>query len=254
MSVPLADFVSYLNEYLRIDQVPDAPDALNGLQVEGTSDIRRVAVAVDACLATIAGAALWGADLMIVHHGLFWGGRMPITGAQYRRFSALVRHRIGVYSAHLPLDVHPEVGNNATLAKALDLSVSGTFGMHQGVHVGVYGPMEIDRDELIEKVKHVLDVSIPLRVLEHGLWQTSRVGIVTGGGGTFVKEAAQAGIDTFITGEGPHYTALDAEEYGMNVIHAGHYATETLGVKALATHLEAQFGLETQFIDHPTGL
>lgn len=252
MTVALGDLVGYLDEYLRVREVPDSPDALNGLQVEGSPDVRRVAVAVDACLATIAGAALWGADLLLVHHGLFWGPKSPITGTHYRRFSALVRHRIGVYSAHLPLDVHPEVGNNVVLARGVGLEVQGTFAKELGLDAGVYGALEVERDELVARIRQLLGVEP--KVLPFGLWQTSRVGIVTGGGGKLVKEAAEAGIDTFITGEGPHYTALEAEEYGMNVIHAGHYATETLGVKALADHLKAKFGLQTEFIDHPTGL
>lgn len=252
MTVALPDVVSYLDEYLRIAEVPDSPDALNGLQVEGSADVRRVAVAVDACLATIAGAALWGADLLIVHHGLFWGPKAQVTGTHYRRLSALVRHRIGVYSAHIPLDVHPEVGNNPVLARGVGLQVEGTFGDAFGIKAGVYGTLEVERDELVARLSRFLGVEPKL--LAFGLWQASRVGIVTGGGGKLVKEAAEAGIDTFVTGEGPHYTALEAEEYGMNVIHAGHYATETVGVKALAEHLKGKFGLQTEFIDHPTGL
>ena len=254
MSVPLGDFVSYLNEYLRIDEIPDSKEALNGLQVEGAADIRRVAVAVDACLATIAGAALWGADIMLVHPGLFWGPKAPWTGGQYRRFSALVRHRIGVFSAHLPLDLHPEIGNNMMLAKAIGLQVTGTFGRQNGVDVGIFGRLEVDRSDLVQRIETALEIDSVPHVLEHGLWQTSTVGIITGGGGRFVKEAAHAGIDTFITGEGPHFSALEAEEFGMNVIHAGHYATEKLGVKALAAHVADKFGVETQFIDHPTGI
>jgi dinuclear metal center YbgI/SA1388 family protein len=252
MSIALTELVKYLDEYLRIREVPDSPNALNGLQVEGAADVRRIAVAVDACLATIAGAALWGADILIVHHGLFWGAKTPMTGTQYRRFAALVRHRIGIYSAHLPLDIHPEVGNNAQLAKAIDLPTDGIFGIAHGIEVGLHGPLSVDRDELIARLQATLGVKP--RLLPYGLWQTSRVGVCSGGGGVLVADAARAGIDTFVTGEGPHHTALDAEEYGMNVIHAGHYATETLGVKALAEHLRSAFGVDTQFIDHPTGL
>ena len=252
MSMPLMDLVAHLNEYLRVDEVPDAPDALNGLQVEGANEVRRVAVAVDACLASIAGAALWGTDLLIVHHGLFWGPKAPITGTQYRRVSALVRHRIGLYSAHMPLDVHPEVGNNAVLAEELGVEIEGTFGDYHGGPAGIIGKLSMDREELTAALEEILGVAPKL--LAHGLWQTDRVGIITGGGGSLIKEAARAGVDTFITGESPHYAALEAEEYGLNVLLGGHYATETLGVKALADHLADEFGLETQFIDHPTGL
>lgn len=252
MSVGLSELVDYLDDYLKIADIPDSPHAMNGLQVEGVPDIRRVAVAVDACLATIAGAALWNADLLLVHHGLFWGGKTPLTGIQYRRFSALVRHRIGVYSAHIPLDVHPEVGNNMQLARALDIPLEGKFADADGVEVGVHGTLDMDREELVERL--VAALGVQPRVLPYGLWQTSRVGIITGGGGAYIGEAADADIDTLIIGEGPHHSAIEAEEYGMNVIQAGHYATETMGVKALAKHLENTFGVDTEFIDHPTGL
>jgi dinuclear metal center YbgI/SA1388 family protein len=252
MSVPLSELAGYLDDYLSINDISDSEHALNGLQVEGAPDIRRVAVAVDACLATIAGAALWGADLLVVHHGMFWGGEAPLTGMQFRRFAALVRHRIGIYSAHIPLDVHPVVGNNVQLAKALDIPMDGTFAKAHGLEVGVHGALDIDRDDLMDRIRDALGVEP--RILPYGLWQASRVGIITGSGGAYIAEAAAADIDTLITGEGPHHTALEAEEYGMNVIHAGHYATETVGVKALARHLEEQFGVETEFIDHPTGL
>jgi dinuclear metal center YbgI/SA1388 family protein len=252
MSIPLADLVSYLDDYLKVGEVPDSPDALNGLQVEGASDIVRVAVAVDACLATIAGAALWGAEILLVHHGLFWGPKVPMTGASFRRFAALIRHRIGVYSAHLPLDVHPDVGNNVLLADGLGIEADGTFGESHGIPIGIHGTLTTERDALMARIGEVLDVEPKL--MPYCLWQTSRVGVLTGAGASCIAAAAKVGIDTLVTGEGPHHTALDAEEHGMNVIHAGHYATETLGVKALGEHLVEQFGVETQFIDHPTGL
>jgi len=252
MGIPLTELVHYLDEYLRIDDVPDDPDAMNGLQVEGPTEVRRVAVAVDACLATIAGAALWGTDLLIVHHGLFFGPKVPITGAFHRRISALVRHRMGVYACHAPLDVHSEVGNNAVLARGIGMEIEGTFGDYHGGPAGVYGSLAMERDDLIQKLEELLGATP--RLLPHGLWQTNRVGICTGGAGSLVAAAGAAGIDTFITGEAPHYAALVAEEVGMNLILGGHYATETVGVGALSEHLTEQFDLETQFIDHPTGL
>ena len=252
MGVLLTDLVNHLNEYLRVDDIPDYGNAHNGLQVEGPSEVSRIAVGVDACLATIAGAALWGTDLLIVHHGLFWEEQIPITGTRFRRVSALIKHRMGLYASHLPLDVHPVVGNGVVLARKLGLDVEGTFADHNGVDIGVYGKLVMERDELIGRLEDILEVNT--RLLPHGLWETGRVGIISGAGGSEVVNAAKAGVDTFITGEAPHHAALEAEEYGMNMILAGHYATETLGVEALAEHLREEFDLDTQFIDHPTGL
>ncbi len=252
MPIECTELADYLDEYLRIADVPDSQNALNGLQVESLADIRRVAVAVDACLATIAGAALWGAQLLVVHHGLFWGPKQPLIGKAFRRVGALIRHQMGVYSAHAALDAHPEVGNNAQLAAALGLTVEGTFGDVRGTPAGVYGTLGIDRGALVDLIREKLGVEA--RQLPYGLWQSTRVGIVAGSGAAYIADAARIGIDTLVTGEGPHHMALDAEEYGMNVVLAGHYATETLGVQALAEHLRERFGVETEFIDHPTGL
>jgi dinuclear metal center YbgI/SA1388 family protein len=250
----LSELVPYLNQYLSIDDVPDAPNALNGLQVENTGTVSRLAAAVDVCEATIGLAADQGADLLLVHHGLFWGGLRPLAGPLYRRVSGLVHHNLALYSAHLPLDRHPQVGNNAVLARALAVTLRGDFGEEYGIPIGVWGEVNVEREAFSRRIGDVLGV-VP-RVLPFGPASVRRVGIVTGagGGGSLIRQAAAAGLDTYVTGEGPHHSFFDAEELGVNVIYAGHYATETVGVKALAEHLSAKFHLPWTFLDHPTGL
>ena len=250
--VKLEALVAYLNDYLDVRNVPDYKDALNGLQVEGRPDVRRVAVAVDACQASIAQAAAGGADLLIVHHGLFWGQKAPITGMIYNRLSLLIKNDIALYSSHAPLDAHPEVGNNHVLARQLGLTVSGLWGEMEGVPLGIYADVDMARTEFTARVRDTLHIE-PL-VIAAGPERVRRIGIVTGGAGSWIERAYKVGIDTFLTGEGQHHTYFDAEERGMNVLYAGHYATETVGVRALARHLEERFGLESFYIDHPTGL
>jgi dinuclear metal center YbgI/SA1388 family protein len=248
----LAELASYLDTYLRVADVPDAPEALNGLQVANSGDVTRVAAAVDLCEATVRMAAEQGSDLLLVHHGLFWGGLKPLTGPAYRRVAGLVKQNIALYSAHLPLDLHPEVGNNPCLARQLGVAVRGGFGEEYGVPIGVWGELDSSRGALQQQLAAMLGAAP--RVMAFGPEQVRRVGIVTGGAGSLIAQARAAGLDTYITGEGAHHTFFDAEELGLNVFYAGHYATETLGVKALAEHLRAKFGLPWTFLDHPTGL
>lgn len=249
----LDELVGYLDDYLHLrDEVADPPEALNGLQVANAGEVTRVAAAVDLCEATIRMAAEQGADCLLVHHGLFWGGMRPLVGPAYRRVAGLIARNIALYAAHLPLDRHPDVGNNAGLARLLGLTVRGEFGSYHGASIGVWGEMDASRDGLGRALAATLG-AVP-RLLPFGPGQVRRVGIVTGAGGSLIPQAAAAGLDTFITGEGPHWTFFDAEELGINVFYAGHYATETVGVKALGAHVAAKFGLPWTFLDHPTGL
>ncbi len=251
--VDLAALVAYLDEFLDVSNIPDYPDAENGLQVQNSGRVKKLVACTDACQATIDAAAEKGADLMLVHHGLFWDrGLRPLTDRNYRRLQALLANDIAVYSAHLALDAHPEVGNNAELARILELPVSGRFGEFEGFKIGVAGELELPRDELAGRLERALGA--PPFLIPAGPERCHRVGIVTGGAGSLISEAHEAGLDTFITGEGQHHTYFEAEERGLNVFYAGHYATETLGVKALAKKIESDFGLDWEFIDHPTGL
>ncbi len=262
-SVPLAEIVRYLDEYLRARDIPDERNAVNGLQVENRGLVGGIVAAVDASQATIDRviAEVGGGDappLLLVHHGLLWDGNVPFTGRRYRRVAALLEHDIPLYSAHIPLDLHPTVGNNVVLAERLGLAVEGWFGDYRGVPIGVWGhapPRLTPRDALLADVNHALGTSEPgARLIAGGPERVARVGIITGGAGNMIGAAHAAGLDTFITGEGAHYTYFDAMEWGLNVIFAGHYATETLGVQALASHLAERFDLEWEFHDHPTGL
>lgn len=249
----LDQLTSYLDEYLRIRQVPDSTRAVNGLQVEGSRDIRRIAVAVDAAQVTIERAIDADADLLLVHHGLFWDGDPRVTGRRYRRLRALLRSGVAVYSAHLPLDVHPEVGNNAVLARALGVEVRGTFGDYKGYPLGVWGALpHLPRDAFANRLGEVLGG--PVRLIASGPEQLSTVGIITGGAASNTPSAVAAGLDAFVTGEADHHHFFDAEEGGINLFLGGHYATETWGVRALAEHLRECFGLEWSWIGYPTGL
>jgi dinuclear metal center YbgI/SA1388 family protein len=251
--VNLLELARYLDEFLRVAAIRDAREALNGLQVESRrSQVSRIAAAVDVNAATIAMAARAEADLLIVHHGLFWGGLRPLTGPSHRRIRALVEHDLALYAAHLPLDCHPEVGNNPVLARQLGVALGGEFGSYEGQAIGVWGELSLARDELRTRLNALLGAHT--RVLAFGAERSMRVGIVTGAGGSAIVEAAAAGLDTLITGEAPHWAYFDAEEFGVNVFLAGHYATETVGVQALAAHLESRFGIPWVFLDHPTGL
>lgn len=248
----LAALVEYLDGYLRVADTPDDPLALNGLQVESAGEATRLAVAVDACQFVFDAAAAERADVLIVHHGLFWGGLSPLSGRHYRRVKTLLDHGIALYGAHLPLDRHPDVGNNAGLARLLGMSVAGWWGEYRGSQIGVRGELDCPREELAARVAATLGGQP--RVIPGGPARCRKVGIVTGAGGSMIEEAAREGLDTFITGEGKHHSYFDAEELGVNVLYAGHYATETVGVKALGEHLHRKFGLAWTFIDHPTGL
>jgi dinuclear metal center YbgI/SA1388 family protein len=261
--VALSDLVEYLDRYLRIREIPDEPNAINGLQVENSGRVGGIVAAVDASQATIEGviATLEPGQpppLLLVHHGLFWDGNVPVTGRRYRRLAALLDHDIPLYSAHNPLDVHPEVGNNAVLAERLGIKVEGWFGPYRGVLIGAWGdsPASLPTREALamelDRVLHTMKGSAT--VIGGGPERPARIGIITGGAGSMIAAAAAAGLDTFITGEGPHHSYFDAMELGLNVIYSGHYATETLGVQAMASHLAEEFELEWDFHDHPTGL
>jgi dinuclear metal center YbgI/SA1388 family protein len=248
----LESILQYLHSYLELGWHPDYPNAMNGLQVEGKSDVRHICAAVDASESAIEEGVRRGADLLLVHHGMFWEGSRPLTGRRFRKVSRLVSAEMGLYSVHLPLDSHPEVGNCALLARRLGIDLKGRFGAFQGTEIGWWGTVDTPREafgELIERV-----VGGPVRLIPGGKEHVDRVGVVTGGGGSLLGQAVAAGLDTYVTGEASHHTFLDATEERVNVYLAGHYATETLGVQALAEHLAQSFGLTWEFIDLPSGL
>lgn len=244
----LCDIVSHLNVLLRVGEIEDYPKAFNGLQLENAGEVTKVAAAVDACEAVLVKAIESGADLLIVHHGLFWNGFAPVTGPAYRKLKLAMENNLAIYSAHLPLDAHPSLGNNALLCTALDLAGERTPFLDVGLSV----PAEISRAELLTRLHRVVGKKVHLA--PGGPELCRKIGICSGGAGSEIFKAAASGVDTFITGEGSHWTYTAAEELGVNLFYAGHYETETFGVKALAWELETRFQVPHLFVDHPSGL
>ncbi len=251
-NVSLTSIVRYCDRRLRTREIGDYDRAANGLQMENRGTVMRIAATVDASLETVKLAVAAKADLLIVHHGLFWGASHPWTGKRYELLRLLVENNLAVYSSHLPLDAHPKIGNNALLCAALGLKKLTPFFFSHGQHIGFQSVARIARNELARRLQRATGPQPT--VIPGGLETCKRIGIVTGGAGGDLQRAASEGVDTFVTGEGPHWTYALAEELGINVLYGGHYATETFGVKALATEISARFKLPWTFLDYPTGL
>jgi len=257
-SAPLAAMAAHLDELLRIRETPDYLQALNGVQVEHRGPVTRVAAAVDTSVRTIRGAAEAGANLLLVHHGIFWGGLQPLTGPLYTRVRLLLDHDIALYSAHLPLDAHPTFGNSLLLAREVGLEASAGFAHHETIDCGVRGTGDIATADLLSRLHGFAQAnggSAIASTIAPGR-RTRHWAICSGSGVTAdtIREAVELGVDTLVSGEGPHWSAVDAEEKGLVIIYAGHYATETLGVRALAEHLSGKFGVPWSFVAAPTGL
>jgi dinuclear metal center YbgI/SA1388 family protein len=248
----LAAIVNYCDRTLRTAQIGDYEGAVNGLQVENRGAIRRIAAAVDASLTTVRLAIARKASLLVVHHGLYWGPTHPWTGKRYELLRLLLDHDLALYSSHLPLDAHPRLGNNARLCAALGLNRLDPFFLSHGQHIGFRSVVNLPREEIARRLQRATG-SKPL-LIPAGPAICRRVGVVTGGAGAELRQAAGEGVDTFVTGEGPHWAYALAEELGVNVLYGGHYATETFGVKALAAELSKKFKVPWVFVDHPTGL
>jgi dinuclear metal center YbgI/SA1388 family protein len=248
----LAALVLHADKILNTAAIGDYDGAVNGLQMENSGRITRIAAAVDATLATVKLAIKAKADLMIVHHGLFWSPSHPWTGKKRELIRLLIENDIAIYSSHLPLDAHPKLGNNARLCAALGFKKLRPFFTSHGQQIGFQSATIISRADLASCLARATGVK-PL-LIPGGQETCRRIGVVTGGAGGDMKTAAAEGVDTFITGEGPHWTYALAEELGINVFYGGHYATETFGVKALAAYLSDKFRVPWTFLDHPTGL
>lgn len=253
------ELVDYLEDYLRVEEIGDKSQ--NGLQIQGPDEVQKIAFAVDGCQAVFDRAIAEGAQLTIVHHGLFWSKSQLLTGVHFQRVSTLIRGRCGLYAVHLPLDAHPEVGNNAEMARLLKLGETRPFGMYKGseakpgLEIGVVGVLDrpLDMPAFIGRLIEAIGKP-PIRVLDHGPEEIERVGCISGGAASMMDQAAREGVHAYVTGETSHGSYHDAAEWGLNVLFGGHYATETLGVKALARHVEDELGLETVFVDIPTGM
>ncbi len=251
----LNTFTAVLDNFLLTAEFAQADISLNGLQVTRKNrEIGKAAFAVDACMESFKGAAAAGADILIVHHGLFWGRPIAVTDAHYRRLAFLIDHDLALYASHLPLDAHPQVGNNAGLAKTLGLTGCEPFGEYHGKMIGLQGtlphPMTIAETADLLGLPDGASVSI----LPFGPSPVSRVGVVSGGAPGEVAEAIERKLDLYVTGEPSHQVYHQCMEAGISMIAAGHYATEVYGPKLLAEWTAAETGVETIFIDHPTGL
>lgn len=246
------ELVAWLDDYLDVRGIPDK--SLNGLQVEGRDEVTKVVAAVDASLNTFEMAVAKGADMLVVHHGLFWGAPLAVTGPHRRRLAYLLEHDVSLYACHLPLDAHAEVGNNWGLARQLGLQDLAGFVPLAATHLGVKGrfPTPMGLRELAELVEKTLGEQVMVHA--GGPDPVSTLGIVSGGAAWEVVTAAAEGLDAFLTGEPKHETFYESFERGVSSLFAGHYMTETVGVTLLASRLEMEFGLSTEFILLPTGL
>lgn len=246
----LADVVDHLNQYLRVKEIKDYGP--QGLQVETDNQtVQKVALAVDSAPAVISAAAEWGADMLLVHHGLFWRTVEPLNGPLGQRVRLLMKHGLNLYVAHLPLDAHPKVGNNAVLANMFGVYALNWWGDVMGSLLGVHGVINpTPLPDLAQQINQQLNTEA--QVLAHGPELVQKVAILSGFGADKVAEVKALGVDTYITGEKSHANYWLAADYGLNVIFAGHYATETVGVQALGRYLHQQFKLETRFFDFPT--
>jgi dinuclear metal center YbgI/SA1388 family protein len=252
MAVDRDELVAALDQYLDLDAVVD--ESVNGLQVEGSASIERIALAVDAAAATIEDAISAGCQLLLVHHGLFWGEPMRLTGPMAARLRACFRADLSIYAAHLPLDRHPEVGNNAVLAAKLGGTVEAPFGEYGGASLGALVSLENPCDVgAIAGRLAALGCEEPL-IWSFGPETIGKLAVVSGAASFLLQEAAAAGADCFVTGEPRHSQYHSARELGIHCVFGGHYVTETVGVRALGDWLAERYDIETVWIDHPTGV
>jgi dinuclear metal center YbgI/SA1388 family protein len=248
----LSQIVAYCDEYLRIREIGDYENALNGLQLENSGSVKKIAAAVDFSTRTLQAAARGGANLLIVHHGMFWNGLRPMTKAWHRQLKLALDNDIAVYSAHLPLDLHPKIGNNVLLMRAMGIENSKPFFEEKGSLIGQGASIRIGLSGIVKRLEKAVGAAV--HVTAAGPQTSRQIGVITGAAGSEIERVAAEGIDTFITGEAPHWAAIAAHELGLNLLLGGHYATETFGVKALADHLANKFQLDGTFLDLPSGL
>lgn len=250
--VELDEIVDFLDRELKTSSTPDYPGAVNGLQLTNAGKVGRIVAAVDASLPVIQAAAVGGPGLLVVHHGMFWQGVRPVTGSFYKKLKVAMDAGLAIYSSHLPLDVHPEWGNNIQLARAIHLENAEPFFDQKGLMIGLRGSWSGTRAEMVGILAQQLGGNI--HVCPGGPEHIKSIGLITGGAGSEVEKVAAHGIDSFITGEGPHWSYPLAEELGLNVFYAGHYATESSGVQAISEVLSQKFMVPWSFVDRPTGL
>lgn len=253
MSTPLHKITHLLDSTLRVAEIKDASVALNGLQVENAGSVSKVALAVDGSQQTLDAAVAAGADLLVLHHGLFWCGLRPLTGWWKRKVETCLQGNLAVYSAHLPLDMHPTLGNNACMARELGLQDIEPELSYHGTMIGLSGVFPGSVGELKERFSAITGTAVT-GIIHDAAAPAGRIVLCSGGGGEEIYQVQAKGYTTYLTGEENHWVTNAARDMGINLLFAGHYATETFGVRALGKLLEKEFGLPCIFIDHPTGM
>ncbi|MCL2759269.1 MAG: Nif3-like dinuclear metal center hexameric protein [Treponema sp.] len=246
---------SFFKGFLDIEGFLSGDDSLNGIQVDNDgSPVKKIAFSVDAAMETFEQAAAVGAGMVFVHHGLFWGAPLRIAGNLRQRIKFLLDHNICLYAVHLPLDQHPKFGNNAVLAELLGLENIEPFGGYHGRKIGYKGtfPKPITVDEAVKKISFM--GRPPAGVLAFGSKECKTAAIMSGGAPKNAEDALQEGVDLFVTGESSHSVYHKCLEGKLNMIAGGHYSTEVWGVQAVMRHCSAELGIETEFLDIPTGL
>lgn len=252
-TTPLSTIVSLLDAELRISDIKDASVAMNGLQVENDGQVSKVALAVDGSQKSIDAAIAAGADLLILHHGIYWSGLLPFTGWWKKKIMSCMENNLAIYAAHLPLDMHPRLGNNAQMAEQLGLQNTSPEVDYHGTMIGLAGDFDGSMAELKDRFAAITGAPVT-GYLHDASAPAGRVALCSGGAGDEIYQMHAKGYQCYLTGEENHWVRNAAEDVGMSLLFAGHYATETFGVKALGRLLEEQFGLPTLFIDNPTGM
>jgi dinuclear metal center YbgI/SA1388 family protein len=243
----LDKIVAYCDKRVRLSEMADFPGALNGLQAANSGRVTKIGATVDAGAEPFALAAKAGVDFLIVHHGMFWDGAQPVTGANHRRLKILLDADCAVYSAHLPLDAHPQIGNNALIAKALGLKVSSWGVVYQGTPIAAFVRPAPSRAALRGKLQKLFPRG--MTAIEFGPAQPRQLAILSGSGSSCLSQLRAAGVDTLITGELKQSAFNTAQEAGLNLYICGHYATEVFGVRALAAECARRFRLPWEFLD-----
>ncbi len=246
------ELVQYLDDYLAINSIQDYGP--QGLQVEGRQNVDKVVGLVDAQMPCVEAAVQQGADMMLVHHGIFWGATQPLRGQHGQLVRTIMNAQLNLYAAHLALDAHHLIGNNAELAHRLGLETIDWWAETHGVPIAVLAeePQGIKIDYLVDRYEQQVG---PVQLAQlHGPRLVNRVGIMSGSGARYIGQAAALGCDAFITGETDHASYYEAQNHSINVIYGGHYYTETVGVQALGEHIQNKFGVQFEFVDLPTGM
>ena len=245
MPADAAEIARFCDLITRRREVADYPDARNGLQHRGSRKVRRIGAAVDAGTAVFAQAAKAGVDFLIVHHGIHWRPTLPAKAVLTARKAALRRHGLSLYSSHLPLDAHPFIGNNAIIARRLDLEIDRWFLDFEGTPIACLCK-GVPRATLARRLR--AEYPSTFKAIEHGPARPRRIAILSGSGRSALTELAKLGCDTLVTGELREEHFNEAHEQGWNLYPCGHYATETWGVKALAEAAARRFELDWTFV------